>query len=399
MERADAAPHALEERIAAADQPHGRCCVLRRIAAAFGEHRAGGARARHKSIDRFQPACLPIGEQAVGQDIGNQHAIIAYRGDLPERKRLADREAKLRRQVRACERYVQARVERNIGRDLHAGSGQDRNLADRAGKCGDLRQRMHRLLEQDIDRSAEHPVAELPRGKLAQWHVVDAADEVRSSKGACLDHAPQLGEGGMIHEVLVDAERGGGPFRRLQQSPAFFAGRGEGFFDEHRLAGLEQRECDLRMPVRRHQDVGAIERVGGESIGQRRKNMRGAAGSGQFLGRGDGRIDDGRDPGRSDRSQRLGMHVRNIACADQGNAPHRVVVHVNWASEVWNGTSSATSSPGSREKSDSAGKAADVVCRRCPVLRPRGKARFGNVHKQRNFVRRFQNNATCSSFP
>ncbi len=77
-------------------------------------------------------------DAAIGEDVGDDHAVVAHHADLPERKRLADGEAKLGGQMLAGQRHVDTGVEQPI-RGQRDRRGRDRpHLADRPGQRGDL---------------------------------------------------------------------------------------------------------------------------------------------------------------------------------------------------------------------------------------------------------------------
>ena len=293
------------------------------VAPARAEHSRRGARAGGHAIDRLHPSRPPIRDQPVRQDVGNRDAIVAHHGHLPERKRLPDRKSKLRRQIGAVERRIEAGMERHARRELDCWSGLHRDVTDRAGERGDLRQRMHRLLQQQIDWRSEHPMAELPRCQLAQRNIVDAAYKVRFAQRARRNQVVQPRERRMVQEVLVHADRCTGVRGSVEQHRTVRSRRGKRLFHQHRLAGLQQRQGHVAMRGRRHQNVGTVERIGCERVIDRGEYLRCLAGPRQARRGVTFRIDDSGDLHPPQRLQCLGVHAGDEAGTDQGDAPHR----------------------------------------------------------------------------
>jgi hypothetical protein len=68
---------------------------------------------------------------------------------------------------------------------------------------------VHRLLEQQVAGSSEHPVTELAGCDLAQRHIINASDVARPPEFAMLHQSAQAYESRMVNEILVDAENNG----------------------------------------------------------------------------------------------------------------------------------------------------------------------------------------------
>ena len=214
-------------------------------------------------------------------------------------------------------------MERHAGREFDRWPCLHRDVTDRAGERGDLRQRMHRLLQQQVDRRGEHPMAELPRRQLAQRNIVDAAYKVRLAQRARRNQVAQPRERRMVQEVLVHADRCTGVRGSVEQHRTVRSGRGEWLFHQHRLAGLQQRQGRIAMRGWRHQNVGTIERIGCERVLDRGEYLRCLAGPCQARRGVTFRIDDSGDLHPPQRLQCLGMHARDEAGTDQGDTPHR----------------------------------------------------------------------------
>ena len=114
-------------------------------------------------------------------------------------------------------------MEHHAGCEIGRRTRVNRNVADRAGEDRYLRQGMHRLLEQQINRRGKHPVAELPRRQLTQWNIVDAADEIRFAQAARSDQIAQPHESRMVQEVLIHPDRRSGLRSSLEQRSALSA--------------------------------------------------------------------------------------------------------------------------------------------------------------------------------
>ncbi len=168
---------------------------------------------------------------------------------------------------------------------------------------------MHRLLQQNVARLREHPMAELPRLQLPQRHAVSALHVVGPAERAALDQVSQLHESRMKHEVLVDAEDGMRGVRCLDQCLGGGGRIRQRLLHQHWLAGLKQRGGDARVLIGRHQHVGGVERVGRERVGDT-----GEGGRDRELARQRGRrwrpgIHDCRDGDAGQPVQRLGMRA------------------------------------------------------------------------------------------
>src|SRR6185437_5376263 len=131
------------------------------------------------------------------------------------------------------------------------------HVSDCTRDRGNLGQWMHRLLKQDIDRRLKHPVAKLPRGQLTQRHVVDAADMTGASQRSAIHHTLQACKCRVMQKVLIDAEPCAALYCRSQQFSTVLAALGHRFFEQHRLADSQHRQCSTSMEVRRHPDVDA----------------------------------------------------------------------------------------------------------------------------------------------
>ena len=266
MERPDAAAHRQKERVAPGPQLGRRRGVAHEPAHAVAHHPARGSHARQRIVDRRHPAAAAIGQQPVGQDISHRHPVVTNGRHLPERKLLPDREPQLRRQKRAVHHHIQRRNKRRARRDIDGRARQRLHRADRAGQRHDLRQRVHRLLQQDVAWRLEHPVPELLGPQLPQRDVVRAPDPPRPPERAACQQRPQPRHRRMMDEVLVHAERDARRRRRLGQRRALGAIDGQRLFHQHGLARPQQSQGAVVMQVGRGQHMCATEQL---CVGQR----------------------------------------------------------------------------------------------------------------------------------
>ncbi len=326
VEGGDAGLHAEEEGVAAGAEFCGRQAVVEDAADAVLGDGGGGAQAGEGFVDGGEPAGAVIGEDAVGEDVGGDDAVVADDLDLPEREVLADGEAELGGEFGALQRGVDGGDEGDAGRDLDGGAGEGGEVGDGAGEGGDLGERVDGLFEEDVAGLLEHPVAELAEAELAEGDVVGAPDEAGVAEAAGVDGGAEAGEGGVVDEVLVHAERGaGGVDEALCRRPVL----GEGFFEQDGLAGGEEREGDLFVAVGRDQDVGAVEEVGGDGrvdrgVGCGVRSSVGAPGQGG--GGGLVRVDDRGDLVARQGSQGVEVHAGDIARADETDPAHTILL-------------------------------------------------------------------------
>ena len=118
---------------------------------------------------------------ALAKDVGDDGPIVTDPGKLPEWELLAHREAQRGRHAWTAQRDRPAGPEappfiQYLGRVRYG-----LHRLDAAEQGGDLRQRMHRLLQQDVGRRGEHPMAELPRRELAQRNAVNAVYKAQAA--------------------------------------------------------------------------------------------------------------------------------------------------------------------------------------------------------------------------
>ena len=139
-----------------------------------------------------------------------------------------------------------------------------------------------RRLAADLDDVARHPhrhidqvAAKIGNGRSAHPPVeppierdlgIDefvrqpaAAPELQLADGAFVDHALHQRNGGEAPIVEADRIQHAGPPRRIQGTPAFGVGGGEGLLAEHRLARRGGRSGDLGMGAGRRADVDDVD--------------------------------------------------------------------------------------------------------------------------------------------
>ncbi len=114
-------------------------------------------------------------------DIGNDGAVFADRRELARAEK-----SRPPRSAVVADSGAAAEGDRPAGMEAPPFPQNPRRIRyrlhrlDAAEQGGDLRQRMHRLLKQDIRRRGEHPVPKLPCSELTKRHAVDAFHEARS---------------------------------------------------------------------------------------------------------------------------------------------------------------------------------------------------------------------------
>src|SRR5262249_50184443 len=153
--------HRAEEDIRPAAQLHGRGAIGEEIADRLPLNGKPGGETAPRMIEEIGIAAARLADDRIGEIVDLQRTIVARDGDGPGRKGLAQRQVELRMAALTVERDQPGAMNRLSVADNERWGGDGIDLGCRTQQIVDLRERMNRLLEQQIARAVEHPVAEL----------------------------------------------------------------------------------------------------------------------------------------------------------------------------------------------------------------------------------------------
>ena len=250
-------------------------------------------------------------------EVGLGRAVRAQHLQGPAGEPLAEGEVDLGRPAVAAGRHQPAVVEDLPGVELARAQDGGLRLPDGADQGMELRERVRRLLEDDVLGGAEHPVREVPGVELRERHR-EADPHVLDPAHPSGPHVvEQAGEGGVPDVVVVHSQGQVQAIGQRLQLPRVGAGERHRLLDQDADPHLQQLPGHLDVEVRRHQDVGDVDpgELGDRADGDRHPPLAGG---------GAGPLEVGvayrhqLDPRRL--GEDVAVELRHVPGADEGDA-------------------------------------------------------------------------------
>ena len=218
----------------------------------------GALRARQVAVPEVEPEGLLLAAELVVEEVGLEGAVAAEDLDGRAREGLAEGHVELGGPALGVEAGAPALDEGLAGVELGGLELVDRGALHRAEQVLELAEGVDRLLEDDVARRAEHPVAVVPRVELAEGNRESHLDVLDAPDLAGLDALHHAGEAGVEHVVVVHAEGealGGGARQRARVVGA----EGDGLLGEDADARLQQGPGEGHVQVGRDRQVRDVD--------------------------------------------------------------------------------------------------------------------------------------------
>src|SRR5258705_517925 len=196
--------------------PANRVTPSRRSSAGANCGRRTSARTRRPEPTRRAVRWRPRKPAAPVPTTSSEEAGPAVDGDGPVRAEPAqeapgegapEREGERRRPALGGERELPGVVKEDARREFDRRRRHRRDVAARSEQLDELRERVRRLLEDDVLRRAEHPMGEVAALELAQRDREAGEDVVGHPELSSRNNTLTREEAGMKGLVLVHAER------------------------------------------------------------------------------------------------------------------------------------------------------------------------------------------------